>query len=127
MSHVSVGTAGHVDHGKTKLIQALTGVDTDRLQEEKKRGISIELGFAPFLLPSGRLAGVVDVPGHEKFIHHMLAGIGGIDLVLLVVDVTEGVMPQTKEHLEIMDCCKLSGIAVLTKIDLAEDEDWLNW
>jgi len=126
VSHVIVGTAGHVDHGKTKLIQALTGVDTDRLQEEKKRGISIELGFAPFLLPSGRLAGVVDVPGHEKFIHHMLAGIGGIDLVLLVVDVTEGVMPQTKEHLEIMDLLQIErGIVVLTKIDLAEDEDWL--
>lgn len=127
MSHIIVGTAGHVDHGKTKLIQALTGVDTDRLKEEKKRGISIELGFAPFRLPSGRLAGVVDVPGHEKFIHHMLAGIGGIDLVLLVVDVTEGVMPQTQEHLEIMDLLQIPrGIVVLTKIDLAEDEEWLD-
>jgi selenocysteine-specific elongation factor len=81
VSHVIIGTAGHVDHGKTALIKAITGQETDRLVEEKKRGISIELGFAPFKLPSGRLAGVVDVPGHERFIHNMLAGIGGIDLV----------------------------------------------
>jgi selenocysteine-specific elongation factor len=116
-----------VDHGKTALIKALTGKDTDRLQEEKERGISIELGFAPFRLPSGRQAGVVDVPGHERFIHNMLAGIGGIDLVLLVVDVTEGVMPQTREHVEIMDLLQISrGIVVLAKVDLAEDEDWLD-
>lgn len=127
MSHIIIGTAGHVDHGKTALIKALTGQDTDRLREEKERGISIELGFAPFQLPSGRLAGVVDVPGHERFIHNMLAGIGGIDLVLLVVDVSEGVMPQTREHLEIMDLLQIgSGIVVLTKADLAEDEDWLD-
>jgi len=127
VSHVIIGTAGHVDHGKTALIKALTGQDTDRLREEKERGISIELGFAPFKLPSGRQAGVVDVPGHERFIHNMLAGIGGIDLVLLVVDVSEGVMPQTREHLEIMDLLQIgSGIVVLTKTDLAEDEDWLD-
>lgn len=127
MSHVIIGTAGHVDHGKTALIKALTGEDTDRLKEEKERGISIELGFAPFRLPSGRMAGVVDVPGHERFIHNMLAGIGGIDLVLLVVDVTEGVMPQTREHVEIMDLLKIPrGIVVLAKADLAEDEDWLD-
>ncbi|NLZ39590.1 MAG: GTP-binding protein, partial [Firmicutes bacterium] len=127
MSHVIIGTAGHVDHGKTALIKALTGQETDRLAEEKKRGISIELGFAPFKLPSGRLAGVVDVPGHERFIHNMLAGIGGIDLVLLVVDVTEGVMPQTREHVEIMDLLQIKrGLVVLTKIDLAEDEEWLD-
>lgn len=127
MSHVIIGTAGHVDHGKTALIKALTGEDTDRLREEKERGISIELGFAPFRLPGGRLAGVVDVPGHERFIHNMLAGIGGIDLVLLVVDVTEGVMPQTREHVEIMDLLKIPrGIVVLNKIDLAEDSQWLD-
>ena len=127
MSHVIIGTAGHVDHGKTALIKALTGEETDRLREEKERGISIELGFAPFRLPSGRLAGVVDVPGHERFIHNMLAGIGGIDLVLLVVDVTEGVMPQTREHVEIMDLLQVArGIVVLAKADLAEDEDWLD-
>ncbi|HHU29580.1 MAG TPA: selenocysteine-specific translation elongation factor, partial [Firmicutes bacterium] len=127
MSFVIIGTAGHVDHGKTELIRALTGKDTDRLQEEKKRGISIDLGFAPFQLPDGRLAGVVDVPGHERFIHNMLAGIGGIDLVLLVVDVTEGVMPQTREHVEIMDLLQIAkGLVVLTKTDLIDDEEWLD-
>jgi selenocysteine-specific elongation factor len=116
-----------VDHGKTALIKALTGVDTDRLREEQERGISIELGFAPFRLPSGRQAGVVDVPGHEKFIHNMLAGIGGIDLVLLVVDVTEGVMPQTREHLDIMQLLRIArGVVVLAKTDLAADPDWLD-
>ena len=120
-----IGTAGHVDHGKTELIKALTGVDTDRLKEEKERGISIDIGFAPFYLPGGRLAGVVDVPGHEKFIHNMLAGIGGIDLVLMVVDATEGVMPQTREHLDILELLGiLKGLVVITKIDLV-DEEWL--
>ncbi len=115
MYHV-IGTAGHVDHGKTKLIEALTGEDTDRLKEEKDRGISVDLGFAPFVLPSGNIAGVVDVPGHEKFIHNMLAGIAGIDLVLLVIDVNEGIMPQTKEHIAIMELLEVkSGIIVLTK------------
>ncbi|TLM66142.1 MAG: selenocysteine-specific translation elongation factor, partial [Deltaproteobacteria bacterium] len=121
-----IGTAGHVDHGKTALIGRLTGIDTDRLREEKARGISIDLGFAPLTLPDGTVAGVVDVPGHERFIHNMLAGIGGIDLVLLVVDVTEGVMPQTREHLQILDLLKIPrGILVLTKCDLAEP-DWLD-
>ena len=124
--HVIIGTAGHVDHGKTALIGALTGIETDRLAEEKKRGISIDLGFAPFRLPGGMIAGVVDVPGHEKFISNMLTGIGGIDLVLLVVDVNEGVMPQTREHLQILDLLQIpQGIIVLTKCDLAE-EDWID-
>ena len=125
MKSIIIGTAGHVDHGKTMLIKAMTGQDTDRLREEKERGISIDLGFAPFKLPSGRLAGVVDVPGHEKFIHNMLAGIGGIDLVVLVVDATEGVMPQTREHLQILQLLEIKkGIIVITKIDLVEEE-WL--
>lgn len=126
MKYVIVGTAGHVDHGKTMLIKALTGRDTDRLREEKVRGITIELGFAPFRLPSGRLAGVIDVPGHEKFIHNMLAGIGGIDLVILVVDAAEGVMPQTREHLDILQLLEIKkGIVVITKIDMV-DEEWLD-
>ncbi|MBN2427457.1 MAG: selenocysteine-specific translation elongation factor [Deltaproteobacteria bacterium] len=124
--HIIIGTAGHVDHGKTELIRALTGVDTDRLKEEKSRGISIDLGFAPFRLPGGEIAGVVDVPGHERFISNMLAGIGGIDLVLLVVDVMEGVMPQTHEHLQILQLLEIPrGIIVLNKCDLAE-EDWID-
>ncbi|HHT47149.1 MAG TPA: selenocysteine-specific translation elongation factor [Firmicutes bacterium] len=120
-----IGTAGHVDHGKTELIKALTGIDTDRLKEEKERGISIDLGFAPFRLPGGRLAGVVDVPGHEKFIHNMLAGIGGIDLVIMVIDAAEGVMPQTKEHLDVLELLQIKkGLVVITKIDLV-DKEWL--
>jgi len=127
LSPVIIGTAGHVDHGKTELIRALTGVETDRLREEKERGISIDLGFAPFRLPSGRLAGVVDVPGHERFIHNMLAGVGGMDLVLLVIDVMEGVMPQTREHLQILELLGIQrGIVVLTKVDLAESSDWID-
>ncbi len=121
-----IGTAGHVDHGKTELIRALTGIDTDRLHEEKERGISIDIGFAPYELPGGRLAGVIDVPGHEKFIHNMLAGIGGIDLVLLVIDATEGVMPQTREHLDILDLLQIkNGLVIITKVDLV-DEEWLD-
>ncbi len=124
--HIIIGTAGHVDHGKTALIRALTGKDTDRLKEEKARGISIDLGFAPFRLPDGTVAGVVDVPGHERFINNMLTGIGGIDLVLLVVDVMEGVMPQTHEHLQILELLNIQrGIVVLTKCDLAE-QDWID-
>src|SRR5438270_9390107 len=96
-----LGTAGHIDHGKTTLVKALTGIDTDRLPEEKRRGITIVLGFAPLDLPDGTRAGVVDVPGHERFVKNMVAGAGGIDLVLLVVAADEGVMPQTREHLEI--------------------------
>ncbi|MDI6907195.1 MAG: selenocysteine-specific translation elongation factor [Thermoanaerobacterales bacterium] len=125
MRHLVIGTAGHVDHGKTALIHVLTGIDTDRLREEKERGISIELGFAYLDLPSGRRAGIVDVPGHERFIKNMLAGVGGIDLVLLVIAADEGVMPQTREHLEIIQLLEIKrGIVVLTKIDLV-DEEWL--
>lgn len=124
-SFIIVGTAGHVDHGKTQLVKALTGVDTDRLKEEKERGISIELGFAPLPLSSGILAGIVDVPGHERFVKNMLAGAGGIDLVLFVVAADEGVMPQTREHLDILELLQVQkGIVVITKVDLVE-EDWL--
>ncbi|MDK2821102.1 MAG: selenocysteine-specific elongation factor [Clostridia bacterium] len=125
MKYVIVGTAGHIDHGKTVLVKALTGVDTDRLKEEKKRGISIELGFAPLVLPGGRKLGLVDVPGHERFVRQMLAGVGGMDLVMLVVAADEGVMPQTKEHLDIIDLLQIKkGIVVITKTDLV-DEEWL--
>ncbi|WP_031515786.1 selenocysteine-specific translation elongation factor [Desulfofalx alkaliphila] len=126
MKHVIIGTAGHVDHGKSMLIKSLTGIETDRLREEKERGISIELGFASLTLPSGRRAGIVDVPGHERFIKNMLAGVGGIDLVLLVIAADEGVMPQTKEHFDILQLLQVkAGIVVLTKIDLV-DADWLD-
>jgi len=124
-SFVIIGTAGHVDHGKTQLVKALTGVDTDRLKEEKERGISIELGFAPLHLSGGIVAGIVDVPGHERFVKNMLAGAGGIDMVLFVVAADEGVMPQTREHLDILELLQVQkGIVVLTKTDLVE-EDWL--
>ena len=124
MSYV-VGTAGHIDHGKSTLIQALTGIDPDRLEEEKRRGMTIDLGFAYLTLPSGRLVGIVDVPGHARFIRNMLAGVHGLDAVLLVVAADEGVMPQTVEHLEIVDLLEIRrGIAVLTKVDLVEP-DWL--
>lgn len=126
MQPVIIGTAGHVDHGKTTLIRTLTGVDTDRLREEKERQLTIDLGFAPFYLPSGRRVGVIDVPGHEKFMGNMLAGIGGIDLVLLVIDANEGVMPQTREHLEVLNLLKIKkALVVLTKIDTT-DPDWLD-
>lgn len=125
MKHLIIGTAGHVDHGKTSLIQALTGTNTDRLREEQERGMSIELGFASFTLPSGLQAGIVDVPGHERFLKNMLAGASGIDLVLLVIAADEGVMPQTREHLDILQILQAkSGIVVLTKSDLVEPE-WL--
>ncbi|QXM07469.1 selenocysteine-specific translation elongation factor [Crassaminicella indica] len=125
MKHIIIGTAGHIDHGKTTLIKALTGVDADRLKEEKKRGITIELGFAHFDLPSGKRAGIIDVPGHEKFIKNMLAGVGGIDIVLLVIAADEGFMPQTQEHLDILSILEVKrGIIVLTKTDLVE-KDWL--
>src|SRR5690554_1933991 len=103
MKHIIIGTAGHIDHGKTTLIKALTGRNTDRLKEEQARGISIVLGFTYFDLLDGRRAGIVDVPGHEKFIKNMLAGVGGLDMVLLVVAADEGIMPQTVEHLNILD------------------------
>lgn len=124
MKHVIIGTAGHIDHGKTALIKALTGVNTDRLEEEQRRGISIVLGFAELKLPSGVQAGIVDVPGHERFVRSMLAGVAGIDLVLFVIAADEGVMPQTVEHLEILELIGVRrGIVVLTKIDLV-DEEW---
>ncbi|HEX2722334.1 MAG TPA: selenocysteine-specific translation elongation factor, partial [Gemmatimonadaceae bacterium] len=120
-----LGTAGHIDHGKTALVRALTGVDTDRLPEEKRRGITIDLGFAPLALDSGEIVGIVDVPGHEAFVRTMLAGSSGIDVALLVVAADEGVMPQTREHLAILDLLGVSRIIVaLTKRDLVEDE-WL--
>lgn len=119
MQHVIIGTAGHVDHGKSALIHALTGIETDRLKEEKERGLSIELGFAYFDLPDGSRAGIVDVPGHERFIRNMLSGAYGMDMVLLVVDAKEGVQEQTLEHLEILDLLGIStGILVMTKVDL---------
>jgi selenocysteine-specific elongation factor len=125
MKHIVMGTAGHVDHGKTALIKRLTGVDTDRLKEEKERGITIELGFASLALPGGLMLGVVDVPGHERFVRNMVAGAAGIDLVVLVIAADEGVMPQTREHLQI---CTLLGIrkgfVALTKADLVDGE-WL--
>jgi selenocysteine-specific elongation factor len=116
-----IGTAGHVDHGKSTLVQALTGIDPDRLREEKERGLTIELGFAWLTLPSGREVSIVDVPGHERFIKNMLAGAGGVDLALLVVAADEGPMPQTREHLAILDLLDVpAGLVVLTKIDLVE-------
>jgi len=123
MANVIIGTAGHIDHGKTTLIKALTGIETDRLKEEKRRGITIELGFAYFDLPSNRRAGIIDVPGHEKFIKNMLAGATGIDLVLFVVAADEGVMPQTIEHLDILNILGVEkGIIVITKKDLVEED-----
>jgi selenocysteine-specific elongation factor len=125
LEQIILGTAGHIDHGKTALIKALTGINTDRLKEEKRRGITIELGFAFLDLPSGQHVGIVDVPGHEKFVKNMVAGATGIDIVAMVIAADEGVMPQTREHMEI---CMLLGIkhglVVLTKTDLV-DEEWL--
>ena len=123
MNNIIIGTAGHVDHGKTTLIKALTGRDTDTLEEEKKRGISINLGFTYFDLPSKKRAGIVDVPGHEKFIKNMLAGASGIDIVLLVIACDEGVMPQTIEHLDILHFLNVNkGIIVLTKCNSVDIE-----
>ena len=120
-----IGTAGHVDHGKSALVQALSGIDPDRWAEEKARGLTIDLGFAWVQLPSGRDVSIVDVPGHERFIKNMLAGVGGINLALLVVAADEGVMPQTREHLDILDLLEIErGVVALTKIDLV-DEEWL--
>ncbi len=125
MKHLILGTAGHIDHGKTSLVRALTGIDTDRLPEEKKRGITIELGFAHLELPDGTRFGIIDVPGHERFVRTMVAGVGGMDLVMLVVAADEGIMPQTREHLEI---CQLlgvrKGLVALTKSDMV-DPEWL--
>ncbi len=126
MRHIVVGTAGHVDHGKTALVRALTGIDTDRLKEEKERGITIELGFAFLKTAGGQTLGVVDVPGHERFIRNMVAGAAGIDLVVLVIAADEGVMPQTREHLAICTFLGIRrGLVALTKIDMV-DRDWLD-
>src|SRR5580765_6988996 len=127
MKNIIVGTAGHIDHGKTALVKALTGIDADRLEEEKRRGITIDIGFAHLQLPlpGGEILrlGFVDVPGHERFVRNMLAGVGGIDLVLLVIGADESIKPQTREH---FDICRLlsvrRGIAVLTKSDLVDRE-----
>ncbi|NLG66660.1 MAG: GTP-binding protein, partial [Actinobacteria bacterium] len=120
---LTLGTAGHIDHGKTTLIRALTGKDTDRLKEEKERGISIELGFAELELPGGRRLSVVDVPGHERFVRNMVSGATGIDLFLLVVASDDGVMPQTREHLRIIELLDIPhGVVALTKIDMVEPD-----
>src|SRR5438034_10541002 len=120
-----VGTAGHIDHGKSTLITALTGIDPDRLAEEKRRGMTIDLGFAHLTLPSGLEVGIVDVPGHARFMRNMLAGAHGLDAALLVVAADEGVMPQTREHVDVLDLLDVRrGLVALTKTDLV-DEDWL--
>ncbi len=125
MHYVILGTAGHIDHGKSALVKALTGIDPDRLKEEKERGITIDLGFADLAYPDGLTVGIVDVPGHERLVRNMLAGAGGIDIVLLVIAADEGIMPQSKEHLAICNLLKIkSGLIVLTKIDLVEP-DWV--
>jgi len=120
-----IGTAGHIDHGKSTLVKALTGIDPDRLAEEKERGMTIDLGFAWLRLQNGREVSIVDVPGHEGFIKNMLAGVGGIDAAVLVIAADEGVMPQTREHLAILDLLHVQrGVVALTKVDLV-DEEWL--
>ncbi|MDD5475689.1 MAG: selenocysteine-specific translation elongation factor, partial [Syntrophales bacterium] len=126
MKHIVLGTAGHVDHGKTSLVKALTDVDTDRLKEEKERGITIDLGFAPLKLDEDTFAGIVDVPGHERFVKNMVAGAAGIDMVALVIAADEGVMPQTREHLHVCDLLNVRrGLVAVTKTDLV-DEEWLS-
>src|ERR1700704_6123146 len=118
-----IGTAGHVDHGKSALVRALTGIDPDRLQEEKERGMTIDLGFAWLKLPGGREVSIVDVPGHERFIKNMLAGVGGIDAALLVVAAGEGAMPQTRGHLAVLRLLGIDrGLIVLTKADTVDEE-----
>ena len=125
MKNIIIGTAGHIDHGKTTLIKALTGRNTDRWEEEQRRGITIDLGFTYFDLPNGDRAGIIDVPGHEKFINNMVAGVVGMDLVLLVVAADEGIMPQTREHVDILHLLGIEkSIIVLNKCDLV-DEEWL--
>jgi selenocysteine-specific elongation factor len=125
LKQIILGTAGHIDHGKTSLIKAVTGTDTDRLKEEKERGITIELGFAALDLPSGQHLGIVDVPGHEKFVKNMVAGATGIDIVVMVIAADEGVMPQTREHMEICTLLDVQyGLVAVTKIDMV-DEEWL--
>src|SRR5512141_2107154 len=123
----AVGTAGHVDHGKSTLVRALTGIDPDRLKEEKAREMTIDLGFAWLTLPDGMKIGIVDVPGHRDFIENMLAGVGGINAVIFVVAADEGVRPQTREHLAIVDLLRIPpGIVALTKLDLVPDPDWID-
>src|SRR6266581_2095542 len=122
-----IGTAGHVDHGKSTLVKALTGIDPDRLAEEKERGMTIDLGFAWLTLPHGREVSIVDVPGHERFIKNMLAGVGGIDAALLVIAADEGFMPQTEEHLAILNLLKVErSVIALSKSDLVDDQ-WLDY
>jgi selenocysteine-specific elongation factor len=122
-----IGTAGHVDHGKSSLVEALTGIDPDRLREEKEREMTIVLGFAWLTLPNGGPVGIIDVPGHKDFIRNMLAGVGGIDAALLVIAADEGIMPQTREHLDILDLLEVSGgVIALTKTDLVDDPEWLD-
>ena len=121
-----VGTAGHVDHGKSTLVEALTGIDPDRLREEKEREMTIVLGFAWLTLPNNESVGIVDVPGHKDFIKNMLSGVGGIDAALLVISGDEGIMPQTREHLAILDLLQVQGgVVALTKSDLVDDPEWL--
>lgn len=123
MTNLVIATAGHVDHGKSTLIKALTGIETDTTKEEKMRGLSINLGFAYLDLPNGQRVGIVDVPGHERFIKNMVAGLPGISLVLLVIDAGEGVMPQTKEHIDILTLLGIQDFfLVLTKVDTVDDE-----
>ena len=125
MKYIILGTAGHIDHGKSTLVKALTGTDPDRLREEKERGITLDLGFASLDLPGGSRLGIVDVPGHEGLIKNMLAGVGGIDIVMLVIAADESIMPQTREHLAIRDLLRVKkGLIVLTKMDMVET-DWL--
>ncbi len=127
MQSIVIGTAGHIDHGKTSLVKAMTGIDTDRLKEEKARGITIELGFAHLDLGDGQKASIVDVPGHERFIKNMVAGTSGIDLVMMVVAADEGIMPQTREHLDICHLLGIDkGLVALTKIDMVSDPEWLD-
>src|SRR5512136_651917 len=122
-----IGTAGHVDHGKTTLVSALTGMNPDRLKEEQEREMTIDLGFAWMDLPSGETVGIVDVPGHRDFIENMLAGVGGIDAVLFVIAADEGIMPQTREHLAILDLLEIpAGVVALTKVDMIDDPEWLD-
>ncbi len=126
MKHLILGTAGHIDHGKTSLVKALTGIDTDRLKEEKSRGITIELGFAHLELPGEIRFGIVDVPGHEKFVRAMVSGVGGMDLVMLVIAADEGIMPQTREHMDILKLLEVkNGLVALTKCDMV-DQEWLD-
>ena len=123
MRHVIAGTAGHIDHGKTTLVRALTGIDTDRLEEEKRRGISIDLGFAHLDVSDDIRIALVDVPGHEKFVKNMLAGVGGIDMVLLVIGADESIKPQTREHIDICRLLRIpAGVIALTKCDLVDPE-----